>query len=95
MYEQVRTALETLPPVCPLSAPEPAREGFELRDGDDLDAVLAGLVATHGGAPLGVSELLRQRPRWVELCNDPSLIANVVEELLRVKPPVARWSGPA
>ncbi len=88
-YVEVREALETLQPVRALAAPTPRRERLAaLADGADLDAALAGLVATHTGAPLAVSELLRQRPRWVELCADPSLVENVVEELLRVAPPV-------
>ena len=51
----------------------------------------AGHETTSALLAGGIKELLEQRARWVELCEDPSLIPNAVEELLRLVTPVFAW----
>ena len=51
----------------------------------------AGHETTSALLAGGVKELLEQRSRWVELCEDRSLIPNAVEELLRIVTPVFAW----
>jgi cytochrome P450 len=53
--------------------------------------LFAGHETTTSLLGEGLKELLRQPGRWQELCAEPSLIPNAVEELLRVAPPVFTW----
>ena len=51
----------------------------------------AGHETTSSLLASGLKELLEQRDRWEEICADPSLIPNAVEEMLRVATPVFAW----
>jgi hypothetical protein len=53
--------------------------------------LFAGHETTTSLLGEGLKELLRHPGRWQELCADPELIPNAVEELLRVAPPVFTW----
>jgi cytochrome P450/ferredoxin-NADP reductase len=57
--------------------------------------MMAGIVAAHEttahAAANAVKLLLERRERWEELCANPGLIANAVEECLRVSGSVAAW----
>ncbi|GAB3709227.1 cytochrome P450 [Mariniluteicoccus flavus] len=57
--------------------------------------MMAGIVAAHEttahASANAVRLLLENRPVWDELCADPSLIANAVEECLRYAGSVAAW----
>ena len=57
--------------------------------------MMAGIVAAHettANAAANALKLLLQHPRvWQELCEDPSLIPNAVEECLRHNGSVAAW----
>ena len=57
--------------------------------------MMAGIVAAHettANASANAMKLLLQHPRaWREICEDPSLIPNAVEECLRHNGPVAAW----
>ena len=57
--------------------------------------MMAGIVAAHettaNAAANAVRLLLEHRPVWEELCRDPSLIPNAVEECLRHAGSVASW----
>jgi hypothetical protein len=51
----------------------------------------AGHETTSSLLACGLKDLLAQRNRWEELCADPSLAPNAVEEMLRVSTPVFAW----
>ncbi|WP_262054426.1 cytochrome P450/oxidoreductase, partial [Burkholderia thailandensis] len=57
--------------------------------------MMAGIVAAHettANATANALKLLLQHPRaWRELCDDPSLIPNAVDECLRHNGPIAAW----
>ena len=57
--------------------------------------MMAGIVAAHettANAAANAIKLLLQHPRaWRELCDDPALIPNAVEECLRHNGPIAAW----
>ncbi|WP_430228163.1 cytochrome P450/oxidoreductase [Paraburkholderia tropica] len=57
--------------------------------------MMAGIVAAHettANATANAMKLLLQHPRaWREICEDPSLIPNAVEECLRHNGSVAAW----
>ncbi|MEG0199174.1 MAG: cytochrome P450, partial [Comamonas sp.] len=57
--------------------------------------MMAGIVAAHettANATANAMKLLLQHPKvWREICEDPSLIANAVEECLRHNGSVAAW----
>jgi cytochrome P450/ferredoxin-NADP reductase len=57
--------------------------------------MMAGIVAAHettANASANAMKLLLQHPRvWRELCDDPSLIPNAVDECLRHNGSVAAW----
>ena len=53
--------------------------------------LFAGHETTTGLLGEGLKELLRNRGRWEEVCAEPELIPNAVEEMLRVAPPVFTW----
>ncbi|WP_028221768.1 cytochrome P450/oxidoreductase [Paraburkholderia oxyphila] len=57
--------------------------------------MMAGIVAAHettANATANAMKLLLQHPRvWRELCEDPSLIPNAVEECLRHNGSIAAW----
>ena len=57
--------------------------------------MMAGIVAAHettaNAAANGIKLLLSQREVWDELCDDPGLIPNAVEECLRHNGSVAAW----
>ncbi|MCP3721943.1 cytochrome P450/oxidoreductase [Paraburkholderia sp. CNPSo 3272] len=57
--------------------------------------MMAGIVAAHettANATANAMKLLLQRPHaWREICEDPSLIPNAVEECLRHNGSVAAW----
>ncbi len=57
--------------------------------------MMAGIVAAHettANATANAMKLLLQHPHvWRELCEDPSLIPNAVEECLRLNGSVAAW----
>ncbi|MGW0890875.1 cytochrome P450 [Saccharopolyspora sp. NPDC002578] len=57
--------------------------------------MMAGIVAAHettaNAAANAVKSLLENRSAWDELCADPSLISNAVEECLRHNGSVAAW----
>ncbi|MBO9512514.1 MAG: cytochrome P450/oxidoreductase [Variovorax sp.] len=57
--------------------------------------MMAGIVAAHettANATANAMKLLLQHPEvWREICEDPSLIPNAVEECLRHNGPVAAW----
>ncbi len=57
--------------------------------------MMAGIVAAHettANATANAVKLLLQHPKvWQEICDDPSLIANAVEECLRHNGSVAAW----
>ena len=57
--------------------------------------MMAGIVAAHettSNATANALKLLLQHPRvWREICDDPSLIPNAVEECLRHNGSVAAW----
>ncbi|WP_048877019.1 cytochrome P450/oxidoreductase [Saccharomonospora saliphila] len=57
--------------------------------------MMAGIVAAHettaNAAANAIKLLLENRPVWDELCADPSLIPNAVEECLRHSGSVAAW----
>lgn len=50
--------------------------------------LLAGFETTVNLIGNGVAALLGARPQWEQLCGDPTLVANAVEELLRFDSPV-------
>jgi cytochrome P450 len=51
----------------------------------------AGHETTSSLLATGLKELLAQRERWDEVCADPALAANAVEEMLRIATPVFAW----
>ncbi len=57
--------------------------------------MMAGIVAAHEttaiAATNAVKLLLENREVWAEICDDPSLIPNAVEECLRVDGSVSAW----
>ncbi|HEY8372035.1 MAG TPA: cytochrome P450/oxidoreductase [Pseudonocardiaceae bacterium] len=57
--------------------------------------MMAGVVAAHEttahAAANAIKLLLENRPVWEEICADPSLIPNAVEECLRYSGSVAAW----
>ena len=57
--------------------------------------MMAGIVAAHettaNAAANAIKLLLQHPPVWRELCDDPSLIPNAVEECLRHNGSVAAW----
>nr|WP_316641737.1 cytochrome P450/oxidoreductase [uncultured Roseateles sp.] len=57
--------------------------------------MMAGIVAAHettANATANAMKLLLQHPRaWADICEDPSLIPNAVEECLRHNGSVAAW----
>ncbi len=57
--------------------------------------MMAGIVAAHettaNAAANAVKSLLENRSAWDELCADPALISNAVEECLRHNGSVAAW----
>lgn len=57
--------------------------------------MMAGIVAAHETTSLGTSncvKLLLQHPNaWREICEDPGLISNAVEECLRYSGSIAAW----
>ena len=53
--------------------------------------LFAGHETTTSLLGSGLKELLEQRERWQELCDDPGLIPAAVEEMLRLGPAVFTW----
>jgi cytochrome P450 len=53
--------------------------------------LIAGHETTTSMAANAIVTLLQQRPAWERLCADPTLIANAVEELLRIDSSVITW----
>lgn len=51
----------------------------------------AGHETTVNATAGGMRALLENRKQWQELCSDPSLITNAVEECLRYAPSVPAW----
>ncbi len=71
------------------------------RDPEDMDTevlsalAFQALVAAHETAANslsgGITNLLQDQQMWDEVCSDPSLIANGVDEVLRLGPSIATW----
>lgn len=53
--------------------------------------LLAGHETTSNAAAAALQTLLSHRDQWEELCADPSLIPNAVEECLRYETSVPSW----
>jgi cytochrome P450 len=53
--------------------------------------LFAGHETTTSLLGSGLMELLEQRDRWQDLCDDPALIGAAVEEMLRLAPAVFTW----
>jgi cytochrome P450/ferredoxin-NADP reductase len=57
--------------------------------------MMAGIVAAHETTALAAANafrlLLENRPVWDEICADPGLIPNAVEECLRMAPSIVTW----
>jgi hypothetical protein len=56
-----------------------------------LNFLFAGHETTTGASANGFRTLLEHRDAWEELCADPSLIGNAVEEILRFNSSVIAW----
>ena len=53
--------------------------------------LIAGHETTTGLSAMGLIDLLTYREQWVKICQNPSLIPNAVEEILRYSPSVFAW----
>lgn len=53
--------------------------------------LFAGHETTSNVLSEGIKTLLTHRSTWVDLCNDPTLIPNAVEEILRYCPSLFAW----
>jgi cytochrome P450 len=56
-----------------------------------INFMFAGHETTTSGAASLFLNLLQHREQWEAVCNDPSLIPNAVEEILRFNPPLVAW----
>ena len=55
------------------------------------ELLFAGHETTTGLIGNALRRLLTERPAWAEICRDPSLIPNAVEEVLRFDSSVIAW----
>jgi cytochrome P450 len=53
--------------------------------------LIAGHETTTGLAAIGLKDLLTQWEQWEKICQNPNLIPNAVEEILRYSPSVFAW----
>lgn len=76
---------------------------IRIRDGDDsvltineitscmITLLVAGHETTTAQMTNGIYHLLSNREKWVQLCKNPELVENAVEEMLRYDPSVCAW----
>ena len=56
-----------------------------------LNTLFAGHETTSNATAAGIRALLTHRDQWEAICEDPSLIPNAVEEILRYDSSVPTW----
>ncbi len=76
---------------------------IRLRDGDDsiltineitscmITLLVAGHETTTAQMTNGIFHLLSNRDKWIQLCENPDLVKNTIEEMLRYDPSVCAW----
>ena len=71
------------------------REGHEITDREIAAICYSMLFAGHETTTSllgnGIRELLKHRESWEAICQNPALIPNAVEEILRFSPSIVTW----